>query len=79
MGFDRVAIVTLACCVLHNFCKIHSEDVPLPMDVEHCRDPYVGLHRGAMRLAGDGQADKVAGEMMRAMLFQSWVERNLTL
>jgi hypothetical protein len=79
MGVDRAATVTLACCVLHNFCEIHSEDVPLPTDMEHHRDPYVGLRRGAMRLAGDGQAGKVASEMMRAALFQSWVERNPAL
>jgi hypothetical protein len=34
--------VTLACCVLHNFCEIHSERVPLLANVEHHRDPYVG-------------------------------------
>jgi hypothetical protein len=75
MGVNRAAIVTLVCCVLYNFCKIHSKGVPLPVDVEYCRDIYVGLYMDAMRLASDGQAAKIACEMMRAVFFQSKVEK----
>ena len=30
MGVDRAAIITLACCVLHNYCEIFSKRVSLP-------------------------------------------------
>jgi hypothetical protein len=73
MGVDRAAKMTLVFCILHNFCEIRSENVPLCADVEHCRDSYVDLRRGAVRLTSDGQAEKVAGEMMRATFFQACV------
>ena len=79
MEVNKAAIVTLAYCVLHNFCEIYSERVPLPEDVDQHRDQFVGVRRGAMRLPGDGRAGKIAGEQMRAAIFQSWVARNLAL
>ena len=79
MEVNKVATVTLACCVLHNFCEIYSERVPLPEDVDQRRDQFVGVRRGAMRLPGDGRADKIAKEQMRAAIFQSWVARNSPL
>lgn len=33
MAVDKCAMGTLACCVLHNFCKFHKERIPLPRDV----------------------------------------------
>ena len=79
MNMDRAATVTLACCVLHNFCEIYAERVPLPEDVAQRPDPFVGVRRGAMRLLGDGRAGKVAREQMRASIFESWVARNPNL
>jgi len=69
MSMDKAATVTLACCVLHNFCEIYGERVPLPEDVAQRPDPFVGVRRGAMRLPGDGRAGKIAGEQMRAAFF----------
>ena len=34
MDINKAAIVTLACCVLHNFCEIYAEQVSLPKDVD---------------------------------------------
>ena len=79
MEVNKAAIVTLACCVLHNFCEIYSKRVPLPEDVDQCRDQFVGVCRGAMRLPADGRVGKIAGEQMRAAVFQSWVARNPAL
>ena len=79
MEVNKAVIVTLACCVLHNFCEIYSERVSLPEDVDQCRDQFVGVRRGAMRLPVDGRAGKIAEEQMRAAIFQSWVARNPTL
>ena len=76
MNMERAAIVTLACCVLYNFCEIYSKRVPLPEDVAHRLDPFVRVCRGAMRLAGDVRAGKVAGKQMRVAIFESWVARN---
>ena len=69
--------MTLACCVLHNFCKIYYEQIPFPEDEDQCLDQFVEVRRGAMRLPSDGRVDKVARErIMRAMIFESWVVRN---
>ena len=62
MEVNKAATVTLACCVLHNFCEIYSEQVPLPEDVDQRRDQFVGVRRGAMRLPADSRAGKIAGE-----------------
>jgi hypothetical protein len=76
MSMDKAATVILACCVLHNFCEIYGGRVPLPEDVAQRPDPFVGVRRGAMRLSGDGRTWKIAGEQMRATIFESWVARN---
>ena len=79
MEVNKAATVTLACCILHNFCEIYFERVPLLEDVDQRSDEFVGICRGAMRLPDDGRVDKVAGEQMRATIFQSWVARNPAL
>ena len=79
MGVDRAAIITLAYYVLHNYCEIFSERVPLPKNFDQCADRFVGVRRGPLRVSGDGRAGKVAGEHMRAVLFEAWVARNSSL
>ena len=79
MEVNKATTVTLACCVLHNFCEIYSERVPLPEDVDQHPDQFVGVCRGAMRLPADGRASKIAREQMRAAIFDSWIARNPTL
>lgn len=76
MNMDRAATVTLACCVLHNFCEIYGERVPLPEDVAQRPDPFVGVRRDVMRLLGNSRAGKVAREQTRATIFESWVVKN---
>jgi hypothetical protein len=65
MSVEKVVVVTLACCVLHNYCEMCHE-----------RDPYIGFHAGRIRLPGEGEAAKIVGEEMRDILFASWLERN---
>jgi hypothetical protein len=57
---DRAIIVSLTCCVFHNFCEIYAEFVLLPEDVAQRVDHFVGVRRGAMKLSGNGWARKVA-------------------
>jgi hypothetical protein len=76
MSMDKAATVTLAYCVLHNFYEIYGERVPLHEDVAQRSDPFVGVHRGAMRLPGDSRVWKIAGKQMRVTIFKSWVARN---
>ena len=73
---EKAATVTLAYCILHNFCEIYGERIPLPKNVAQCHDPFVGVRRGAMRLSGDGRTGNVAGEQMRAAVFENWVAKN---
>ena len=68
MGVYRVATITLACCVPHNYCEIFSERVPLPINFDQCADHFVGVPRGPLRVPGDGRASKVAEEQMRVTL-----------
>ena len=38
MSVDKVAVVTLACCVLHNYCEITKQRIPMPANVRLQRD-----------------------------------------
>jgi hypothetical protein len=77
MSVEKATLVTLACCVLHNYYEIHNQRVPIPADVRLRRDPHVGFYVGRMQLPHEGAAAKIAGERMRDVLFSSWLERNL--
>jgi hypothetical protein len=61
MGVDRAATITLACCILHNYCEIFRERVPLPDNIDQRADQFVGVRRGPLRVPADGRAGKVAG------------------
>lgn len=69
MNMNMVATITLAYCILHNFCEINSEWVPLPKNLVQHPDPFVGVRRGNMRLPGDSRAGKVAKTQMRMTIF----------
>ena len=77
MSVDKATVVTLACCILHNYCEITKQRIPVPANVRLQRDPYVGFHVGRMQLPCEGVAAKLEGEAMRQILFTSWLERNL--
>jgi hypothetical protein len=79
IGVDRVATITLVCCVLHNYCEIFRERVPLPDNIDQRADQFVGVRRGSLRVPANGQAGKVAGEHMRAAMFEAWVAKNPSL
>ena len=79
MNMDRVVTMTLAYCVFHNFCDIYPERVPQLEDVAQRPDFFVGLRMGAMRLSGDGRAEKVGGVQMIAVIFESLVTRNFNI
>ena len=76
MSTEKFALVTLACCVLHNYCEINRQRAPIPVDVRLQRDLYVGFYIGKMQLLCESLATKLAGEAMRDILFTSWVKRN---
>ena len=76
MSVEKAALVTLACCVLHNYCEGQRQRVPVPADIRLQHDPFVGFHVGRMQLPREVAA-KLAGEAMRDVLFASWLERNL--
>ena len=76
MSVDKAVLVILACCVLHNYCEVHRQRVPVPADERLQRDPHVGFHVGWMQLPCEDLPAKVAGEAMREVLFSLWLERN---
>ena len=76
MSVDKAALVTLACCVLDNYCEINKQRVTIPADVGFQRDPYVGFHVGKMQLPRKGLDAKLAEKAMRDILFTSWLKCN---
>ena len=77
MLVEKTAIVTLACCILYNYCEIQHERVHVPADCRLQNDPYVGFHPSRMRLPREGETAKIVGEEIRDILFSSWLEKNL--
>ena len=69
--------MTLACCVLHNYCEIQHERVHTPAYCRLHNDSYVGFHAGRMRLPREGEAAKIVGEEVRDVLFSSCLKINL--
>ena len=49
MSVEKAAVVTLACCVLHNFCEMQHERVPVLADHRLRNDPHVGFYAGRRR------------------------------
>ena len=76
MSVDKATTVTLACCVLHNYCELYRQHVPIPADICLQHDPYVGFHVEKMQLPREGLASKLHAEAMREILFKSWLEQN---
>jgi len=76
MLVEKAVVDTLACCVLHNYCEPKRQRVPVLEDVRLQRDSYVGFYVGRMQILHEGLAAKLEGEIMRDILFASWVERN---
>ncbi len=56
MPVEKIIIVTLACCVLHNYYEIQHERVH-SMIVEF--ETYVGFHVGRMQLPREGEVAKI--------------------
>ena len=71
MSVGKTTLVTLACCVLHNYCEIHNQRVPIPTDVRLRRDLHVGFYVGRMQFPHERVATKIAWERMRNVLFSS--------
>ena len=73
---DQCPTITIACCVLHNYCMLQDEMLPRPADVRIRMDAFAGRHRGPQRLVNEGNYAKLAGERMRQALFASWLDMN---
>jgi hypothetical protein len=50
------ATITLACCILNNYCEIFSERVLLREDLDQRADHLVKVHRVPLRESSDGRA-----------------------
>ena len=64
---DIAPSIVVGCCVLHNFCQLMKEPV--------LRTDLVPLHmvRGRRPVIREGRAAKEAGEVMRDVLFNNWL------
>ena len=68
MSVDKAVLVTLACCVLHNYCEVHRQRIPVPADERLQRDPYVGFHVGRMQLPSEGLPAKLVDTISRHVM-----------
>ena len=73
---DKCATMTIACCVLHNYCELYGERLPGPEILEQAVDPFVGRHRGAQCLPNDGNGAKLARKSMKRALYGAWLASN---
>ena len=76
MSVEKVVVMTLACCVLHNYYEIQHEHVHAPTDCRLRNDFYVGFHAGRIQLPREGETAKIVGNKMRNVLFSSLLEIN---
>ena len=76
ISVEKAATITLNCCVLHNYCELKRQCVPVLADVRFQHDLHVDFHVGRIQLPRQGLATKVAGEAMQDILFASWLECN---
>jgi len=76
MLVEKVATVILACCILHNYCELKRQHVPVPTNVRLQNDPHIGFHIGRMQLPCEGLPTKLEGEALRDILFALWIECN---
>ena len=68
--------MTIVCCVLHNYCKLHGERLLIPEILGHATDPFAGRHQRAELLPNDGNGAKLARERMRRALSGAWLASN---
>ena len=68
--------MTIAYCVLHNYCKLHGERLLVLEILRQVADPFAGRHRGAQHLPNDGDGAKLIGENMRMALYGAWLASN---
>jgi hypothetical protein len=73
MRVDRTARLTVACCWLHNYCKMQGDPEPRGADR---RDPLVGFGCHRLPILRDGEPAKVAGEQLREKLYEQWLIDN---
>jgi hypothetical protein len=62
---DQCPTITIACCVLHNYCILQSERLPRPADARVRMDAFVGRHCGSQCLVDEGNDAKLAGKRVR--------------
>ena len=70
--------MTIAYCVLHNYCELHGERLPRSEIFEQAADPFAGRHQRAQHLLNDGDGAKLAGERMKKALYGAWLASNLS-
>ena len=42
---DKCATMTIACCILHNYCELHGEKLPIPEILGQTADPFASRHQ----------------------------------
>ena len=70
---DKAVRVTVACCWLHNYCKIRNEAEPYVANVDLRRDPLIGFGNARLPLHREEEQAKRDGERLKERLYNQWV------
>jgi len=73
---DKCATVTIACCMLHNYCELHGERLLVPELIREVANPFAGMYRGVQCLPNNGDGVKLVGERIWRTLYGVWLASN---
>ena len=65
------ATITVACCILHNYCILQGERLPRPTNDRVGMDAFARRHRSPQYAINEGIDAKLAEERMKSALFAS--------
>jgi hypothetical protein len=72
---NKSAGETLACCILHNFCKMRRLPIPITISIQRNKNILEEFDNPIPHLA-DGRTAKEVGKAMRDYLFAEWHVNN---
>ncbi len=74
---DWAPMITLACCMLHNFCQLLGMPKLMVRDVWTQGNPFVSFVGMCISIPQEGERIKAVNEEMWNALFKSWIQCNV--
>jgi hypothetical protein len=70
---DKTSLITIACCVLHNYCEMCGAPEPRLANAKIRGDNLMGFGVNRLPIIKKGDQAKVEGERLRRNFFEQWV------